>query len=68
MSAQEPDIDSTMEDNINSSENHTPLVENNEKKDSSAELKQQEDQIVVQALDGIANDGSSMFLVTFPTY
>ncbi len=66
MSAQEPDRDSIMEDKDNSSENHTTSTEDNEEKDSSTEPKQTEDQIVDQALDGIANDGSSKFSATFP--
>lgn len=59
MSATEPDRDSIMEDKDNASENTTGSVENKEQKESSTVTEQKEDQIVDQALDGIANDGSS---------
>jgi phosphatidylethanolamine N-methyltransferase len=58
MSAHEPDRDSVMENKENSSENTTSSVENKEQKESSTKPEQKEDQIVDQALDGIANDGS----------
>lgn len=66
MSATEPDRDSIMEDKDNSSENTTSSVENKEQKESSTELKQTEDPIVDQALDGIANDGSSEYFSVIP--
>jgi hypothetical protein len=66
MSAQEPDRDSVMENKENSSENTTNSVENKEQKESSTKPEQKEDQIVDQALDGIANDGSSEYFSIFP--
>lgn len=59
MSAPEPDRDSIMDNKENSSENTTASVENKEQKEPGTSTEQKEEQIVDQALDGIANDGSS---------